>query len=296
MLASIGVIAFAAPTFTGCGEKKVLVSTEDYPTSVFSLVQIDDCDTGSDEALRQSLIATMNEQLDQQIENSLDNNSDYYCLDGGGPRYYAVGDVAFAEGSASNSATNESADDAVLAPVVPGAQQVKTAGESSDTNNQVDGVDEADLVKHDGKHIYVIDGEGFKVIDAFHGNDVADIDNAKIIADVKIDGQPKKLLLKDNRLAVFIAVDRDNQNDQGWYYQPRECTYGYHCDFSGDGKDTLVQIYDVENKDEPKLIRELKNNGALLASRQIGDAVFVALSHPKPVVEELAFWIDESVL
>jgi len=41
------------------------------------------------------------------------------------------------------------------------------ASDSSSTNNQEDGVDELDLVKHDGHHLYIAQDDTLRVVDAW---------------------------------------------------------------------------------------------------------------------------------
>ncbi|NLB34134.1 MAG: hypothetical protein GX818_10320, partial [Tissierellia bacterium] len=49
------------------------------------------------------------------------------------------------------------------APTAPSAQP---ESDSSDTNNQVDGVQEGDIIKNDGKYIYISTSRGLKIIDS----------------------------------------------------------------------------------------------------------------------------------
>ena len=49
----------------------------------------------------------------------------------------------------------------------------------STTNIQVEGVDEADIVKSDGKYIYVVSGSNVSIIDAYP------VDQAKILSIIK---------------------------------------------------------------------------------------------------------------
>ena len=69
-------------------------------------------------------------------------------------------------GAATNTPTAPSASGASSGSGAGGVQSA-SASSYSDTNTQVAGVDEADIVKNDGKNIYVLHGRAFKVISAW---------------------------------------------------------------------------------------------------------------------------------
>ena len=67
----------------------------------------------------------------------------------------------------------------------------------SKTNIQVEGVDEADFVKNDGKYIYVIAQDKLVIVDAFPASD------AKILSATLIEGRPKDIFVNGDRLISF---------------------------------------------------------------------------------------------
>jgi len=105
-------------------------------------------------------------------------------------------------------ATGGVADEAGVNPPAPMATAAPTsqARDYSTTNVQVEGVDEADFLKNDGKYIYIISGETLTIVEAFPP------ENAKIISESRIDGSPKALFLAGDRLVVFHHNRRENDH------------------------------------------------------------------------------------
>jgi uncharacterized secreted protein with C-terminal beta-propeller domain len=60
--------------------------------------------------------------------------------------------------------------------------------------------------------------------------------------------------------------------------QASDCTYGYDCDFSGDGTATKILIYDLTHRDSPSLVRTIDMPGSLIAARRIGNTVHTVAS------------------
>ena len=69
----------------------------------------------------------------------------------------------------------------------------------STTNVQVQGVDEADIVKNDGRYIYVISGGELAIVDAYPG------EKAKILSETRVNGTPVEIFLSGDRLVVFSS-------------------------------------------------------------------------------------------
>ena len=69
----------------------------------------------------------------------------------------------------------------------------------SKTNNQVEGVEEADIVKTDGKYIYYITGKKLVIVNA------VDATNMKIASEIKYEEEqiePKEIFINGNRLII----------------------------------------------------------------------------------------------
>ncbi len=71
----------------------------------------------------------------------------------------------------------------------------------SDTETQVKGVDEADIVKTDGNHIYLLHGDEFMVVNSWPATALG------AIAKAKIEGLPSEMFVANGRVVVFSRVD-----------------------------------------------------------------------------------------
>jgi uncharacterized secreted protein with C-terminal beta-propeller domain len=135
--------------------------------------------------------------------------------------------------------------------------------EHSETNNQVEGVDESDMVKTDGKFIYsLLNG---RVI-------VTDIQNPasmKKMAELPYDAEfyPTQLFLHENTLIVLgdRHVPYDYEEKSGEVSNKMMMPIN---------SSTNVRFYDVKNPKNPKLVREIGAEGYLNGARKTGDMLY----------------------
>jgi len=170
-------------------------------------------------------------------------------------------------------------------PDTPQSDPDNGATEYSETNNQVAGVDEADFIKNDGKHIYMLTGDQLKIIQAWPPKD------ASVIASVTIEGTPKKLFVHNNRAVVYSSMAPLTQYSG---YVNSECTYGYNCEFTGDGHKLKITILDISQIDSPQLVRELYFDGSYINARRIDNAVHSVILFPEMPIPGLEYEVDSS--
>jgi hypothetical protein len=165
---------------------------------------------------------------------------------------------------------------AIAAPAAPGAGAdgpVATTG----TNNQVAAVDEADFVKNDGHHFYVLAQGKFQILDAWP----ADQTHRVGALDLAAEGAPRKMFLEGAKAYVYLAVPGAGVGGAAPYGVPSyagagTCTYGYECTPSGDGTDTRVVAIDFANPAAPRIVRRIDLRGSLLAARKVGSRIHTA--------------------
>ncbi|WP_394121400.1 beta-propeller domain-containing protein [Planococcus donghaensis] len=151
--------------------------------------------------------------------------------------------------------TAESADSAAGESGSSGAN-----GDYSTTNNQVEGVDEADLVKTDGSYIYSI-SESRVVI-----SDVRNPQEMVVAAELPFTEEtyPQQLFLSEDTLVVmgsrFSAMPIDN------FQLP-------HSQLPHLGI-TSVYLYDISSPESPQLIREFGAEGNLSGARLANDVLY----------------------
>lgn len=243
-LSGLGVVALA------CGGAPEVVQSPSQETSA-ALIALPTC--GDVEgALRKAALAEMNKQLDAALESYLAHGTG----DCGG--WYGAEDAAGSGGAGGGSS----------APTAGGSNGAKQA---SGTNNQVAGVDEADFIKNDNEYLYVVAGGKLRIIDAWPAAE------AHELSAVKLEGTPKKLFVEKNRALVYSSVQKSGGSQPGespyYGYSSGECTYGYDCDFTGDGQSTRITVYDISDKTSPKLLRQVELSGSFINARRIGTAI-----------------------
>ncbi len=166
------------------------------------------------------------------------------------------------------------------------------ADDASDTNNQVEGVYEADFVKNDKSHIYILADERFQIIDAWPP------DQAHPIASVPIEGMPKKMFVVKDRAFIYSSLAPVQSDDPAFneqLYSNGEYTYGYDCDFVGDGRRLKITVLDITDRTQPRLIRETYFSGSYLNARRIDETVYTVSVFPRLSVNFpfLHYWPEE---
>ncbi|XXX76841.1 beta-propeller domain-containing protein [Sorangium sp. So ce134] len=151
------------------------------------------------------------------------------------------------------------------------------ATEYSTTNTQEADVDEADFIKNDGEHVYILAHGQLQIFDAWPAAET------RRVAAVPIEGEPRKLFVHKGRALVYSSLSPE----PGELYESRECTYGYDCEFTGDGTPLLVTELDIGDLTAPAVVRTLKFSGSFLNARRIGSAVHTVVYSPGPTVEGL---------
>lgn len=131
----------------------------------------------------------------------------------------------------------------------------ETAIAHSTTNIQVAGVDEADIVKTDGEHLYVVSNDNVYILKAYP------TDEAKMLSKITLNET-------DN---IQIYVNEDKLAVLGNQFTSIGVSYTYTGEAS-------VRVYDVSNKTSPDLTRTLSLNGTLSSSRMIGNYIYATVN------------------
>ncbi|MBM6618899.1 beta-propeller domain-containing protein [Bacillus suaedaesalsae] len=150
------------------------------------------------------------------------------------------------------------------------------ANEFTDTNVQVQGVDEADIVKTDGTYIYqAIDGK-LKI------TKVVPSTNIETVATIPFkDFQPFQLYIDDNKLVVMGHSYTEFQEP----VNPNSSAS--HKMIMPMNQQTKILVFDVTDKNHPKEIKSVEIEGNYMTSRKIGSKVYV-INHHYP-----DYWIME---
>ncbi len=141
---------------------------------------------------------------------------------------------------------------------------------TSSTNVQVQGIDEADIIKTDGKSIFFI-RDGDIIITS------TEKANSSVLSQIKLDNFfPQELYVQDN---LLIAIGQKNEplrevkesDSKNKIGIPEPIYYSQ----------TTVLFYDIKNPNEPKQVREVSQEGYYNTSRILdGYLYLIANEHP----------------
>ena len=182
-------------------------------------------------------------------------------------------------------------DGVVQAPqaAAAGAGTTNSSVAYSGTNVQVAGVDEADIVKTDGKYIYVVSGSTIYLAQAYPAA------TAQIVGQIAIAGfTPHELFVDGDRLVVFGSTYTTSPGGSPTI-MPGDVKSGISSIVSYPVQTGLVSVklYDIKDRSNPKLLKSVDIEGSYLTSRKIGtDVYFVVNSYPnyiqtKPTASDL---------
>jgi uncharacterized secreted protein with C-terminal beta-propeller domain len=154
------------------------------------------------------------------------------------------------------------------------APEMSKAEDFSSTNVQVEGVDEADLVKTDGAYIYQIKPSSGEVL-IIQAVPASQMKLVSRLAFGENNFTPCEMYVADNQLVVI-----------GNSYSPYRVPYPQENKLSimppiyPDKHTTQVMIYDITDRSAPQKVRELELEGGYLTSRRIDSALYVISNQP----------------
>lgn len=126
----------------------------------------------------------------------------------------------------------------------------------SKTNNQVEGVEESDIIKTDGKYLYILRDKTL---------DLGKIEKEVVIAEA---------YPKDNIKIVSSDVLPKGAFNESIYISADKIILLYDTNVNGELK-SIVKIYDKTNIANPKLIREISYSGNRLSDRLIDNQLYL---------------------
>jgi inhibitor of cysteine peptidase len=138
----------------------------------------------------------------------------------------------------------------------------EASSDYSTTNIQVEGVDEADIVKNDGKYIYAVSGSKVVIVDAYPA------ENAGILSEIEPEGYPQEIFVDGDRLIIF---GNSNYYSSGVSIPEIGIVPRYS---SG----TFINVYDITDRTNPVLKRNVTVDGNYYDSRMIGNYVYAITS------------------
>lgn len=131
--------------------------------------------------------------------------------------------------------------------------------EYSDTNVREEGVGEGDIVKTDGKNLYVVNGEKINIVGAGSTE-------MELLAQIEPEegNYPSEVYAQDGYLAVVYTKSEYSDGTNGYD--------GYYRDY------TCADVYDVSNPEEPEKIGGITQSGYFNTMRIRGGYVYLLSS------------------
>ena len=133
----------------------------------------------------------------------------------------------------------------------------------STTNTQVEGVDESDFVKNDGKYLYIQTNRKIQVID-ITGETRETV--AVVEPEMEESDSIRDIYLDENQLYLIIQK-REKQKET---MATEDCCFWYNTD-------TTVELmtYDVTDKDRIRYVGTVSQEGSFHESRKVGDFIYL---------------------
>ncbi len=196
------------------------------------------------------------EELSAYLQDSQSSASYYYGMNTRG-------------GAGVAMETAKSSD--MSAPAAQESLGDSSATDYSQTNIQVEGVDEADYVKNDGNYIYKITGGNVTIISAVPAQEMA------IASVISIENAtPSQIFVNGERLAVFGTkysyypmpiMEKSDISSVSGIMPP----YRY-------SEKSFINIYDISDRSSPALVANYSVDGNYYNSRMIGGYVYLITS------------------
>lgn len=164
-------------------------------------------------------------------------------------------------------------------PQADTAAASKEKSSYSSTNVQVQGVDEADVVKTDGDYLYQVNGNRIMIAKAGPSGQLALEANIDLSDD---SFTPSELYVDGNRLVVIgnssmpvirnpEITPQDNQDEPDMPVQSKRISI---IPFQSQPT-TKMLVYDITDRKRPAVTREMEAEGRYITSRKIGSQVYM---------------------
>ena len=145
----------------------------------------------------------------------------------------------------------------------------------SETNVQVAGIDEGDIIEFDADYVYVLTDEGLTIVDAWPAEE------ASVAARVDIEGRPVAEFLSGDRLTVISEMGGEFLPGPFFGGPLMDGAFGFP--YHRTPSTTLVTVIDVTNRSAPTIVQTTSMEGRYVDSRAIRGFVYVLVSNDDAV-------------
>lgn len=149
--------------------------------------------------------------------------------------------------------------------------------EFTDTNVQEAGVDEPDIIKTDGTHIYALADNALHIVESWPPEDTARVGRLDFPSSVNV----QSMFMQGDTIAVFGSIwgyydywDRGMPGVDEWWGEDAEPDSGVDPNepyFSG----TRITLVDISDRSNPTILRQLDIEGSYISARMIGSSAYL---------------------
>ncbi|MFP2909125.1 beta-propeller domain-containing protein [Pyxidicoccus sp. 3LFB2] len=265
-------LALVAAGCEGGSDKKAELTNEPVQSAA-KLEAFEGC-----EALEQHIEDTATRQMRATLESIKDQGGSWYSFDGMPPQ--AGGEMPTTGAPQEDSAGRGNAG----------------PGDHTETNNQVQGVHEADFVQNDGTRIFVLSGPKLYVHRSWPAEQLART------AVLEVEGWPQEMLLdkERNRLVIASQVYERRPGSPtvtgglGGVAAPAMDCAGFRCGYMY-GDTLKVTVVDVADLAAPKVVEQVYLPGGYMSARRVESAVRLVMSDQFRWPEGVRFYPEYTV-
>jgi inhibitor of cysteine peptidase len=173
----------------------------------------------------------------------------------------------------------------------------KSADEASETNVQVAGVDEADIVKNDLEYIYVLKDNEIRIIDAYPAEDMFEFDTITFedesfwADDMYVDGD-RLVVIGETYSSIYEEVE----GQESKFAAKLELAIDYEYDYWDWDTLTKVYIFDISDRSDAEMLRSVVFEGYYASSRKVDDRVYVVVDKYEDYYYYDEEWDDDELL
>lgn len=148
------------------------------------------------------------------------------------------------------------------------------------TNIQVEGIDEADIIKNDGEYLYIVSESAKKlfIVKAAPAEEMKTVSEISFKENYSID----EIYLNDNKL-ITVGSFVDNKTSAKSF--AANGTAEIYEEYAGVSR-TAVTVYDISDRTSPKELKLIEFDGMKISTRLLKDKLITACNYAVPIYKE----------
>ena len=221
------------------------------------------------------------EELEDQLKSSISEEYRIQLLQAVEQQYFYGG--WFGDDMMMDGAVAESSSDSALGGSNTIQPKREQGTDFSGTNNQEQGVDEADFVKTDGYYIYFLNGNTLVILG------VPEFGELEPLSNTSVEGTPQAMMLDGDRLVVISTVSSWNIPPTNPLYEAMDWDEEYSSWRTSSL--TKFSVFDISDRSNPDLERELFLEGSYITAREVNGTIRT-VSHAWLNLPQMKSWLD----